>query len=166
MTVELGHNTVLDYQKTGIVANGDVDVWVHHSDIGASATQENLAANSIQLGFGATGVVEQNAIDGNQWMGTSNYVATAVLVYLANGVDLSKNNIRGNSEIGVYFYGDDGFVDNNKIFDEGPDHPNASYDIGLGDWGLNNTVTNNKVRGFETPYDIADLGTNKVVSGS
>lgn len=163
--VEIAHNQVFDYQKTGIVANGDVAANIHHNAVGASATQENLAANSIQVGFGATGSVTHNNIDGNQWMGTSDFVATAVLIYAANGVEVSKNNIRGNSDIGMYFLGDDGIVNNNRIFDEGPDHPNSSYDYGLGNWGLDNTVTNNKVHGFEFPYDGVAGGNNKTIPG-
>ncbi len=165
MFVEVAHNSIFDYQKTGIVANGDVDVTIHHNAVGASATQENLAANSIQVGFGATGSVVHNNIDGNQWMGTSDWAATAVLVYSANGVEVSNNNIRGNSDIGVYFYGDNGIIDNNRIFDEGADHPNSGYDYGLGNWGSGNTVTNNKVRGFEFPYDGVAGGNNKAIPG-
>lgn len=163
--VEIAHNTVTDYQKTGIVANGDVDVNIHHNAVGASATQENLAANSIQLGYGAMGSAVHNNIEGNQWMGTSDYAATAVLVYLADGVEVSNNNIRGNSDIGVYFYANNGTVHNNRIFDEGPDHPNSGYDYGLGNWGTNNSVTNNKVRGFEIPYDGVTGGNNKAIPG-
>ena len=31
IVVEIAHNLIEDWQKTGIVANGDVDVWVHHN---------------------------------------------------------------------------------------------------------------------------------------
>ncbi|MBN1121560.1 MAG: right-handed parallel beta-helix repeat-containing protein [Anaerolineae bacterium] len=165
ITVEISHNTVEDYQKTGIVANGDVEVSIHHNAIGKSATQENLAANSIQLGYGALGSVTQNIIDGNQWMGTSDWVATAILIYEADVVDVSNNNIGGNSDIGLYIYADNGTYDNNRIFDEGADHPNSGYDYGLGNWGADNTVTNNKVRGFDVPYDGVEDGTNKTIPG-
>ncbi|MBI4528654.1 MAG: hypothetical protein HY695_33070 [Deltaproteobacteria bacterium] len=73
-------NKIEGYQKTGIVANGDVAVDIQNNQIGSSATQANLAANSVQLGFGGTGIVMNNNIDGNSWCGPSNYVATAVLV--------------------------------------------------------------------------------------
>ena len=131
--VEIAHNVLADYQKTGIVANGDVNVDIHHNDVGASATQANLAANSVQLGFGATGSVQHNHIDGNQWMGTSNFAATAVLVYLADDADVSLNNIRGNADIGIYFFANNGVVHNNRVFDEGAHHPNRAYDYGIGD---------------------------------
>jgi len=164
--VWIAHNTVLDYQKTGIVCNGDVNCSVHQNRVGASTTQDNLAANSVQMGFGVTGSVTNNRIDGNQWKGTSAYAATAVLVYLAgDGVEVSNNVIRGNSDIGIYFFAGNGALVNNKVFDVGKDHPNSDYDYGLGNWGSGNVVENNKVRGFEIPYDGVDPETtsNKVI---
>ncbi len=152
-TVLVAHNVVTNYQKTGIIANGDVDVTIAHNHVGASATQENLAANSIQVGFGALGEVVHNQVDGNQWKGTSNYAATAMLIYLVEGVTVGNNVIRGNSDIGLYEYGTDNSLINNKIFDIGPDHPNSGYDIGLGAWGDSPTVEKNKVLGFGTAYD-------------
>lgn len=165
MVVDVTHNNVVAYQKTGIVANGDVAVTIEHNAISASATQENLAANSVQLGYGALGSVTHNNIEGNQWMGTSDWAATAVLVYAAGEVEVSNNNIRGNSDIGLYIYADNGIYNNNRIFDEGADHPNSSYDYGLGNWGTNNIVTNNKVRGFDVPYDGDVDGNNKAIPG-
>jgi len=156
-------NSQIDrYQKTGIVANGDVNVQILNNQLGASATQANLAANSIQLGYGATGSVMHNNVDGNQWLGASNYVATAMLIYAADGVNVSQNNIRGNSDVGIYIFGKNGVYDNNKVFDDGPD---GSYDVGIGNWEDGNAVTNNKVRGFDFPYDGVTGGKNKVIPG-
>lgn len=161
--VSVTHSTVVDYQKTGILANGDVDVTIAHNSIGSSATQLNLAANSVQIGFGARGTVEQNRVDGNQWLGTSDYAATAILLYLsAPGCIVSKNIIQGNSDLGIYAYADSVTADNNKIFDNGED--GGHYDIGFGDYGAGNAFTNNKVRGFDTPLE-GTLGNNKVIPG-
>ena len=164
--VEIAHNDVADYQKTGILANGDVDANVHHNDVGASATQENLAANSIQLGFGALGAVHHNAIDGNQWLGTSNFAGSAILIVFTGEVDVSQNNVRGNSDVGLFIATDSGNYFDNRIFDEALDAPNSSYDIGvLNYFGSNNvTITNTKVRGFETPYYNVDGDHNIVIA--
>ena len=153
-TVEIAHNNIADYQKTGIVANGDVNVDVHHNDVGASATQQNLAANSIQLGFGALGTVQHNAVDGNQWLGTTNFAASAILVFAADQVDVSQNNVRGNSDVGLFIvFADGGNYFNNRIFDEGPDALNSCCDVGVWNYASNgNTIRNTKVRGFDTPY--------------
>lgn len=163
VTVEVAHNVVDAYQKTGIVANGDVNVSIHHNQVGASATQANLAANGIQLGFGANGVVQHNNGDGNQWLGPSNYAATALLVYAADAADVSQNNVRGNSDVGLYVLADDGTYDNNRIFDDGLDGPHGDY--GVFNDGVDNDFTNNKVRGFDTPYYGVTGGNNKTIPG-
>jgi parallel beta-helix repeat protein len=161
--VEVAHNQIAAYQKTGIVANGDVSVDIQHNQVGSSATQKNLAANSIQLGFGAIGTVMHNNVGGNQWLGASDYVATAILIYAADGANVSKNNISGNSDVGIYIYGNNGTFDNNRVFDEGADGPHGDW--GIGNWADGNTVTNNKVRGFDVPYDGVTGGKNKVIPG-
>lgn len=163
VTVTIDHNTVDDYQKTGIVANGNVDVEITHNEVGDSATQEHLAANSIQLGFGAVGTVEHNQIEGNQWLGASDFAATAVLLFEASaGVNVSKNNIGGNSDVGIYAIGSGSTIDNNRVFDAGVDGPHG--DSGIASAG-ENEVTNNKVRGFDEPYYGVSGGKNKTIPG-
>ena len=160
-TVEIAHNNVQSYQKTGILANGDVNVNIHHNVVGGSATQANLAANSIQLGFGAIGSVTQNHIDGNSWC-CPDAAATAVLLFDAQGAVVSQNNIGGNADVGIYIASDGATVDNNRVFETGPD---GFYDIGVGDYGANNSVTNNKVRGYSLAYDGVVGGKNKTIPG-
>ncbi|NQU96989.1 MAG: right-handed parallel beta-helix repeat-containing protein [Chloroflexi bacterium] len=161
-TVVITHNVIDDYQKSGIVANGDVNVTITHNRLGASATQNNLAANSIQFGFGALGSALHNIVEGNQWLQPTDWVGTAFLIYLVDGVEISKNNVRGNSDVGIYLYGADLTADNNKVFDVGADGPN-------GDWGIylsgSGSVTNNKVRGFDYPYTGVTGGKNKQIPG-
>lgn len=158
VAVEVTQNVVEDYQKGGIICNGNVDCSISHNFVGASATQQNLAANSVQLGYGAQGTIELNHIAGNQWLGASNYVATAILVYLAAEATIQRNNIGGNSDLGVYLYSDNSLVDNNRIFDGGPDGNQNGYDIGLGNYGTGNDITKNKIRGFDTPTEGVDGG--------
>jgi hypothetical protein len=160
-TVEIAHNNVQAYQKTGILANGDVNVNMHHNVVGASATQANLAANSIQLGFGAIGSVTQNHIDGNSWC-CPDAAATAVLLFDAQDAVVSQNNIGGNADVGIFIQGNGTTVDNNRVFETGPD---GFYDVGIGDYGLNNSVTNNKVRGYSLAYDGVVGGKNKTIPG-
>ncbi|MCI0559412.1 MAG: right-handed parallel beta-helix repeat-containing protein [Nitrososphaera sp.] len=164
-TVEIAGNLITDYQKTGIVANGDVSVNIHNNEVGSSATQADLAANSVQLGFGAEGIVLNNSISGNQWCGPSEFVATAVLVFDADNSEISRNNIRGNSDVGIYGFGDNLEIENNRIFDDAAiaDCNAFDYDIGLGNYGTGNAIQNNKVRGFDTPYDLVLDGNNKVI---
>ncbi|MEZ5317950.1 MAG: right-handed parallel beta-helix repeat-containing protein [Vicinamibacterales bacterium] len=163
--VEVAGNVLTNWQKTGIVVNGDVDAWVHHNVIAESATQANLAANSLQAGFGAKMRAEHNHIAGNSWGGPSEYVATAILLYQsAPGTVVRQNNLMdGNADIGIYVYADGVTVDNNKVFESGPDNNQFGYDIAVGDYGTGNAITNNKAKGYATPYDGVSGGKNKAI---
>jgi hypothetical protein len=165
LQVEVAHNTVTNWQKTGIVVNGDVNANIHHNVVGASATQANLAANSVQVGFGALAAVEANHVAGNAWC-CSDTVATAILLFDAGaGTRVFHNNLMdGNADIGIYISGTGIAVDNNRVFESGPDTNAFGYDVGIGDYGATpNAVTNNKVRGYQTPYEGVAGGRNKVI---
>lgn len=163
MTVVIEHNDVLTYQKTGIVVNGDVSADVRLNKVGGSATQANLAANSVQIGFGAHAVVEHNHIAGNTWTTDANWASSAVLVYLAAaGTTVRQNNLmEGNADVGIWIESDGVTVDNNRVFETGPD---GYYDIGIGNWGANNIVNNNKVRGYAVAVDGASTKTVAIPS--
>lgn len=150
VSVEVTHNQIDSYQKTGIVANGDVDVSIAHNKMGSSATQANLAANGIQLGFGATGTVEHNKLDGNQWLGASNFAATAILTFDSDGGVISHNKIAGNSDIGILVSATGGLYEHNKVDDIGPDGPHG--DFGIADVVGGNEFNHNKVCGFDHPF--------------
>lgn len=159
-TVEIAHNVLQDWQKTGIVCNGDVDCHIHHNMISESFTQNNLAANSVQIGFGGIGLVELNHIAGNQWFGcdliTSNFAASAVLLFLADSPTVRRNNIGGNADVGIFIVNDDVTVDNNRVFESGVD--GGCYDVGIWDFGdPGSSITNNKVRGYDDPA-VSDSG--------
>lgn len=152
--VKVKDNLVVDYQKTGIVANGDLMVTIEKNRLSESATQLNLAANTIQVAYGAMGTVSKNKLDGNQWFGwspASDYASTAMLFYFADMLKAEKNKVTGNSDIGLYIYADNGLYKKNDLKDEGVD--SGGYDIGIGNWGTGNTLDKNKVKGFDIPYD-------------
>lgn len=167
--VEIAHNTIDAYQKTGIVCNGDAICDIHHNDVGASATQAALAANAVQFGFGATGNLSLNRIAGNSWCQPSDWAATAVLLYdTGPGLVVQSNRIAGNSDVGIYAFSDGATIAKNFVSDVGPDCNAFGYDYGIGDWGTSypsasNSLTKNQVSGFDTPYDPASPGgKNKV----
>jgi hypothetical protein len=164
VTVEIAHNHLSNWQKTGIVANGDVDVRIHHNTINPSATQANLAANSVQIGFGGKGLVENNHIAGNSWC-CSAEVGTAILLFEASaGTIVRRNEIMdGNADVGIWVEANGVTIDNNKIFETGDDTNISGTDIGLGNYGSNNVITNNKSKGFAMPYDGVIGGKNKAI---
>ncbi|PIR69335.1 MAG: hypothetical protein COU47_03110 [Candidatus Niyogibacteria bacterium CG10_big_fil_rev_8_21_14_0_10_46_36] len=167
-SVEVAHNQVTNWQKTGIVCNGDVYCDMRHNAVGASATQLNLAANSIQVGFGATGIVEHNYVEGNQWLGASDFGATAMLLYDVDGVIVRQNNIRGNADIGIYGFTTNSIIDNNRVFDDDTIYSEFGEqhgDFGIIDLGSGNAFTNNKVKDFTDPYYGIEGGKNKAIPG-
>jgi hypothetical protein len=162
VTVEIASNVVDAYQKSGIVASGDVDVSIHDNRVGASATQANLPANAVQIGFGAWAAIEHNAITGNMWA-LADAAATGVLLSgSAPGTIVSRNHIAGSPDVGVYVAADKAIVTNNRVFDEGPD---GFYDIGIVSFGEGNVVRNNDVRGYEQRYVGVDSGTSEIPGG-
>jgi len=149
-TVTILGNTVRNYMKTGILANGDVKVDVQLNNVGSSANQANLAANGIQLGFGALGNVRFNNVGGNSWC-CVDAAATGVLIYLtSDGVNVRYNSVKGNADVGIYFEANNGAIRNNLVYESGPD---GFYDVGIGNYGNNNVVRHNTVIGYQTPYE-------------
>jgi len=162
--VEIGYNVVMKYQMVGIVAVGDVSVKIHHNLVGASVAQATVVASSIQLNKHAIGSITHNIV----WLaGDVDYVGTAILILDSDNAIVSHNEIRGNSDIGIYVGRvTQGTFDNNKVFDYGLDGPYGSYEVGIGNYSdlPASAFTNNKVRGFTTPYDgVEPLGSNKVI---
>jgi hypothetical protein len=167
-TVEIRSNRVSDFQKTGIVCDGYVSCLVRSNVVGSSATQANQPVNGLQIGYGAGAVVENNDIAGNSWPGPANYVSTAILLYFAAaGTSVRHNNLMdGNADIGIYVYSDGAVVDNNRVYETGPDLNQFLWDVGIyvyspvyGEVTTTNTVVNNKVRGYLFAYNSQELAT-------
>lgn len=163
VTVEIAYNYVDDWQKTGILTNGDMTVSIHHNFVGDSANQDYLAANSIQVADGVEGSVLSNRIEGNQWLGWSGgtcWAATAILAYAPGSMEVSKNFISGNSDVGIFvLWAEGGTYAKNKVFDTGIDGPMTGGtdpcfgDVGIYDLDSNGTTfTKNLVRGFDFAF--------------
>lgn len=90
-------NTVTGYQKTGILANGDVAVTLTDNTVVGPGPVgvPRAASNGVQLGFGATGTVSDNAISGNDYT-PRDFVACGLLVFEASGVGANRNHYRDN----------------------------------------------------------------------
>jgi hypothetical protein len=89
-------NAVSKYQKNGITVSG----------VGTSATVTNnivtgeghisyIAQNGIQISFGGSATVTGNTVSGN-WYTPATVTACGLLLYQANGVKQSKNNLFDN----------------------------------------------------------------------
>ena len=107
-SVTITDNTVINYQKTGILANGDVYASISENSVVGVGSINYIAQNGIQVGFGATGSVVSNSGTDDYYTGCSNqhaaqtgcipWVSAGLLLYDvdANNVKKSKNIYRGN----------------------------------------------------------------------
>ena len=176
-TVTVTGNQVYDYAKGGIIINGEVSATVSGNIVGESATQANLAANGIQVGFGAFANVSGNQVEGNTWLGwdpmTSDFAATAVLLFesaastkvLSNEINL----VGGNADVGIYVGADAVSVSGNRVYDFGPDVAGVNPDMDIGiantgnlNGGLDNTFTKNRVRCYQQAYDNVTGASNTI----
>jgi hypothetical protein len=95
--VSITGNTVLDYQKGGIVANGSVAVTVTNNTVIGDGKINYIAQNGIQVAFNATALVKNNSSSGN-WYTPSSFTACGFLIYKANGVKASNNSLFNNEK--------------------------------------------------------------------
>jgi hypothetical protein len=92
--VTISGNVTTDYQKTGIVANGSVNAKITGNVVKGDGPIGYIAQNGIQVGFGATANVMSNTASGNFYTGPD--VACGLLLFDADGVKASKNNLFNN----------------------------------------------------------------------
>lgn len=80
-TVAVTGNKVVDYQKGGIVANGEaVSAHVAGNTVVGFGPTNVIAQNGIQIGFAAEGTVDHNYIQGN-FFTPPTFASAAILVF-------------------------------------------------------------------------------------
>jgi hypothetical protein len=94
-SVAISGNTISDYQKTGIVANGDVAVKITHNFVTGAGKIDYIAQNGIQIGFGAKATIKDNTSSGN-WYTPKSDVACGILYFEAGRVTASHNTLFAN----------------------------------------------------------------------
>jgi parallel beta-helix repeat protein len=138
---------------------------VHNNKVEASANQANLAANSIQFGFGSSGIIKSNQVAGNQWCANASADATGILIFDSHNINVTQNIFTGNADVGIYIQGNNNTINNNKVTDDGSiaDCNQIPDDIGIYNdlTNVGSVLTNNKVGGFDTPYLNVVTGNNK-----
>lgn len=163
-TVTISNNHVDRYQKTGIVVNGDVQADVTNNFVGSAGLPKHIAANSIQIGFGASAGVNNNTIVGNQWdkVTIPQWAATAVLVYYAGDVNVNHNRISGDgTDVGIDAEGSGTVNVMNNVIQRvllAVDTIDA-YGIGVGFWGNQgkSKLVRNSLSGWKVAYEGPDL---------
>jgi hypothetical protein len=95
LTVLISGNTVANYQKTGIIANGSVAATITGNTVTGAGPINYIAQNGIQVGFGGTGDLKSNSVSGNNYT-PQDTVACGLLFFDADGVRQSKNTLFNN----------------------------------------------------------------------
>lgn len=124
-TVDISENIIYNYQKSGIVVNGVMYANIMSNKISSSNSNVFfIAANAIQMGFGAQGNINDNIIEGNQWdvISSPQWSATAILIYEAENIKIRGNSFSGEgTDIGIAAYNSGQVsVKSNKIFRSPP----------------------------------------------
>lgn len=169
--VTIDGNTVTGYQKTGIVANGNVDATITDNTVDGGVPVGYIARNGIQIGFGGTGMVKRNTVSGNSYTGSSAASGGVIVVGgpgyggdFCVGVQVMQNTIREN-DVGVFLsqYEADFSapatatnikVVNNIISKAGVTNGYV-YQAGVSDVGNNDKIINNQISG--AGYDPTTL---------
>jgi hypothetical protein len=152
-SVQIIDNVVEGFQKTGVVVSGNVDATIRGNSIGASVAQRLLVANGIQAGAGARALIEANAVAGNSWAGDAAAGTGILLVNTAAGTIVRGNVVVGNADVGIYVLADGVRVERNRLVDTGSD---GAFDVGIGNYGENNTFDGNSITGYYQRYQNVD----------
>jgi hypothetical protein len=120
--VVISGNIIDDYQKTGIVANGNVFVEIFDNYVSGFGPISFIAQNGIQLGYGATGSIHDNDVRDNYYS-ADGWISAGLLFFDVNAPDIKmfRNTMRDNQR--------------NVSMTEDSACPNM-YDGIYADWGL------------------------------
>ncbi len=120
--VEVEGSSLHDYQKNGITGNGSgTELKAKGNVVTGIGPTTGAGQNGIQIGYGATGEIEDNKVMNHIWspcvsVFQCDWIATNILIYDADGVKIAKNTV-GKSQAGVYLQGNRGKVEGNQVFD-------------------------------------------------
>ncbi len=156
-------NTLTNYQKGGIVANGlGTTADIRNNVVTGQGHVNYIAQNGIQIGYGASAQVRGNTVTGNSYTGSSTVSGGIIVVggplyctYFGppcdytTGTIIDGNTVR-NNDIGIWL----------TNLDENGNSPTSQTNVKV----VNNTISNdglyNNYGGFGYQAGIADQGDN------
>jgi hypothetical protein len=153
-TVTIAYNSVENYQKNGITANGvGTAVTITSNVVVGQGPWNGAGQNSIQVAFGATGSVKSNTVGSDVWapdvFGDTGDAAAGILVgYGSENVTISSNQV-SNTQYGIAVEGDptDGAGDGAQVIDNVVTLTHLYDAIDL--CANNSTATGNKITGAD-----------------
>lgn len=153
-------NAISDYQKTGIVANGNVSARISDNTVTGSGPNPWIAQNGVQVGYGADAQVMRNTVSANSYTGSSASSGGILVVGgpgydgpYTTGTQIVGNTLIGN-DVGVYL--------SNVTADFGA--PATATNIKV----INNTIRNDAVtNGYVYQAGVSDQGNNdKIINNT
>ena len=170
----ISDNTVTNYQKGGIIANGNVSVAITNNTVTGQGAVNYIAQNGIQLGYGAHATVTGNTVSGNAYTGAGGVSSAGILVVggacfgagLAYTVGLSiTRNTLTNNDVGVWLFNaiadtcvaptsrtnnsvKFNVISNDAVTNTTGDTATCGYQAGIGDVGTKDLIVNNSISGF------------------
>ena len=177
-------NTVMNYQKGGIIANGSVSVTIENNVVTGQGPVSWIAQNGIQLGYGAKATVTGNTSSANAYTGAGLVSSAGILVVggpcfgvglpYTVGLDITRNTVT-NNDVGVWLFNADAapacnapttktnntvkfnFISNGAVTNTTGDSATCGYQAGIADVGHKDQLVNNQISGFGyTPTVGAD----------
>ena len=105
--VRVDNNTVMNYTRGGIVFNGDLGslpdpyTIVENNTVVGNGISDGggWAENGIQIGWGASGIVQYNDVSANGWPG-GNWAGTGIIIPGTANVIVRNNDVHDN-EVGI-----------------------------------------------------------------
>lgn len=162
--VTVDGNTITGYQKTGIVANGNVNVTISNNLVDGGVPVGYIARNGIQFGFGGTGSARKNTVNGNSYTGSSTS-SGGILVVGGPGyggdfcfnIQIVQNTLSTN-DIGIYLsqyeadFSAPALATNIKVVNNDISHDAVTngyvYQAGVSDVGNGDKIINNTISGI------------------
>jgi parallel beta-helix repeat protein len=166
-TVTIENSTVYGYQKSGIIANETGTTVTINGNSVVGAGPVGIAQNGIQIGYGATGRVENNTVADDISTETSDGTASGILIYDSGGMTITGNSVTY-TQNGIPIQTDgtqsanDNTVTNNLV-------TNTQLGDGIDVCSNDNTITSNTVftsgqSGIHLDSSCGSTGNNNVVS--
>lgn len=141
--LEVNGSSVHDYQKNGLTANeAQTELKATKNAISGFGPSQHIAQNGIQIGFGAKGELEENAVINHIFAPCTDVescgaAGTNILIVEAGEVKVKKNTL-GKAQINLYLGTNSGEAKENTIFD-------TDVFDGIAVLGNNNKVEKNSI---------------------
>jgi parallel beta-helix repeat protein len=172
-TGTISGNTLTNYQKGGIVVNGNVTAMITNNIVTGQGPVDYIAQNGIQLGYGAKGTVTNNTVTGNAYTG-ANLASSGGIIVIGGpcfgppnaytvGLTIATNTLT-NNDVGVWLLNanescrtpstkTDNTVKSNTISNDAVTNTTGfsatcGYQVGVADVGHTDSIVSNAISGF------------------